>query len=180
VTDAHIDADPDTGRDVAPTAPGRRRRVDKGLLALSLLIAVGLVLVVRGVAVSITGDDRANLPETIESVEPVPEAVQVLNQTHVFVDLVAGYTGVLVIDGFELETVNIDDVVSADAEPGTQVDLPDTTVYEPGNATLSFAPNDNAPVTGFETGVHQAQVIYWKVEEGRQRARSYSWTFNVV
>lgn len=180
VTDAHIDADLDAGRDVAPAPTGRRRRVDKGLLALSLLIAIGLVLVVRGVAVSITGDDRANLPDTIESVEPVPEAVQVLNQTHVFVDLVAGHTGVLVIDGFELETVNIDDVVSADAEPGSQVDLPDTTVYEPGNATLTFAPNDNAPVTGFDTGVHQAQVIYWKVEEGRQRARSYSWTFNVV
>jgi hypothetical protein len=180
VTDAHIDADPDTERDVPPTPTRRRRRVDKGLLALSLLIAVGLVLVARGVAVSITGDDRANLPDTIESVEPVPEAVQVLNQTNVFVDLVAGYTGVLVIDGFELETVNIDDVVTADAEPGSQVDLPDTTVYEPGNATLSFAPNDDAPVTGFETGVHQAQVIYWKVEEGRQRARSYTWTFNVV
>ncbi len=180
MTDAHLDADPDAASEAEAPAPPRRRRVDTGLLALSLLSAVGVVLVARGVAVSITGDDRANLPDTIESVEPVPEAVQVLNQTNVFVDLVAGYTGVLVIDGFELETINIDDVVSADAEPGTQVDLPDTTVFEPGNATLSFAPNDNSPVTGFDTGLHEAQVIYWKVAEGRQRARSYTWTFNVV
>ena len=82
------------------------------LLAFSLVIAMGLALIGRGLAVSITGDDRANLPETIESVEPVPEAVQVLSQTSVFVDLEAGYTGVLVIDGIELPTVNIDDLAA--------------------------------------------------------------------
>ena len=71
-------------------------------LAFSLVIAIGLVLIGRGLAVSLTGDDRANLPDTIESVEPFPEAVQVLSQTRVFVDLEAGYTGVLVIDGVEL------------------------------------------------------------------------------
>src|SRR5215210_2688927 len=69
-----------------------RKRFDKTTLALSLLIAIGLVLVGRGLAVSLTGDARAKLPDTIEEVDPYPEAVQVLSQTRVFVDLDAGYT----------------------------------------------------------------------------------------
>jgi hypothetical protein len=167
--------------DTTPQTERPRRRVDKTLLVMSFVIAIGLALVVRGLAVSITGDDRANLPDTIESVEPVPAAEQVLSQTRVFVDLENGYTGVLVIDGVELPTVSIDDVAEQfTAEPGQQVDLPATTIYEPGNATLTFTPSDDALVQKFETGVHRVQVIYWKVIEGRQRPRSYNWTFTAV
>jgi hypothetical protein len=188
VTDAHIDADPDAdpASDTAPVeAPGaparRRRRLDKTQLALSFLIAVGLVFVGWGLAVSITGDDRANLPDTVEAVDPVPEAVQVLNQTRVYVDLASGYTGVLVIDGIELPTVDIEDLAEQfTAEPGQQIELPATTIYEAGNSTLTFTPSDEALVTGFDSGLHRAQVIYWKVDEGRQRPRSFSWTFTVV
>jgi hypothetical protein len=159
---------------------GRKRRIDKTLLLFSLVIAFGLVLVVRGLAVSITGDDRANLPDTIESVDPVPEAVQVLSQTNVFADLESGQTGVLVIDGIELETIDIDELAGRQPEPGQQVVIPAATIYEPGNATLTFTPSDDAPISKFESGLHTAQVIYWRLDEGRQRARSYTWTFNVV
>jgi hypothetical protein len=173
----------DTDAAVEPGASTRRprRRIDKTLLVISFVIALGLALIVRGLAVSITGDERANLPETIESVEPVPAAEQVLSQTRVFVDLENGYTGVLVVDGVELPTVSIDDVAEQfTAEPGQQIDLPATTIYEPGNATLTFTPSDDALVQKFETGQHRVQVIYWKVIEGRQRPRSYSWTFTAV
>jgi hypothetical protein len=159
---------------------GQKRRVDKTLLLFSLVIALGLVLVVRGLAVSITGDDRARIPDTIESVDPVPEAVQVLSQTNVFVDLDSGQTGVLVIDGIELETINIDELAGRQPEPGQQVNIPAATIYEPGNATLTFTPSDDAPISKFDSGLHQAQVIYWRLDEGRQRARSYTWTFTVV
>jgi hypothetical protein len=176
--DASDDAEP---ADAERTTPRPRRRVDKSLLGLSLLIAIGLVLIGRGLAISITGDDRAKLPDTIERVDPVPEAVQVPNQTSVFVDLESGYTGVLVIDGTELPTVDIDDLAEQfSAEPGQQIELPATTIYEGGNATLTFTPSDEALITGFDTGLHRAQVIYWKVEESRQRPRTYSWTFTVV
>jgi hypothetical protein len=188
VTEANVDAGSQvhgTADDVGPAAddnaPRPRRRIDKGLLGLSLLIAVGLVFVGRGLAVSITGDERAKLPETIERVDPVPEAVQVPNQTSLFVDLESGYTGVLVIDGTELPTVDIDDLAEQfSAEPGQQIELPATTIYEGGNATLTFTPSDEALITGFDTGLHRAQVIYWRVEESRQRPRTYSWTFTVV
>lgn len=182
VTEANIDAAPDAQDTVeTPPEPKRRKRIDKWTLALSLVIAVGLVLIGRGMAVSLTGDDRAKLPATIEEIEPYPEAVQVLSQSRVFVDLESGYTGVLVIDGVELPTVNIDDVNEQfEAEPGQQIQLPATTIFEPGNFTLTFVPSDDALVKKFDTGLHTAQVIYWKIIEGRQRPLSYSWTFNVV
>jgi len=178
VTEAEIDAQDGVEE---TSNPQPRKRIDKVTLALSLAIAVGLVLIGRGLAVSLTGDDRAKLPDTIESVEPYPEAVQVLSQSRVFVDLETGYTGVLVIDGVELPTINIDDVAQQfDAEPGQQIDLPATTIFEPGNFTLTFVPSDAALVKKFDTGLHRAEVIYWKIVEGRQRPLSYTWTFNVI
>ena len=40
--------------------------------------------------------------------------------------------------------------------------------------------SDDALVKKFDTGPHSAQVIYWKIVEGRQHPLSYSWTFNVI
>jgi hypothetical protein len=163
-----------------PAAQGPKRRVDKTLLIVSLLVGLGFTLMARGLLVGITGEERSNLPDLIEQVDPVPESVQVLSQSNVFVDLASGYTGVLVIDGVEIETVNLRDLDDIAIQPGQQVDLPSVTIYEPGNATLTFTPSDDAAISQFSEGEHSAKLIYWKVEDGRQRARSYTWTFNVV
>ncbi len=163
-----------------PRRGGRWRRIDKTLLLVSFGVALGLALVVRGVLLGITGDDRADLPPEIEQLNPVPEAVQVLSQSNVVVDLTAGHTGVLIIDGVEIETVNLDELGSIAVEPGQQVQVPPVTVYEPGNATLTFTPADGAPIERFTEGEHRAQVIYWPVDEGPSRARSFTWTFTVV
>ncbi len=177
--DAAADADPAPSAErPTPVVRRRRRRLDKGLLLASLGIALGLVLVIRGLAVGITGDDRVGLPDTIEEVQPVPDAVQVLGQTRVFVDLATGYTGVLVIDGIELETVDIQRYATQRA--GQQVDLPPVTIFEGGNNTLTFVPNDAAPIDRFSSGLHRVQVIYWEIDVGRERARSFSWFFNAV
>jgi hypothetical protein len=166
----------------ATAVAGRRkkRRVDKSIVIVCGIVALGFALVVNGVLSGVTGDDRANLPTLIEDVQPVPEAVQALSQSNVFVDLAANYTGVLVIDGVEIETVNVDEIGSIQVEPGQQVDLPPVTIYEPGNATLTFTPSAGAPIETFGEGVHQVQVIYWRIDQGRQRARSFGWTFTVV
>ena len=162
------------------TTPGLKRRIDKTLLIVSQFVGFGLALMVRGLLVGTTGEERSNLPELIEQVDPVSESVQVLSQSNVFVDLASGYTGVLVIDGIEIETVNLRDLDNIALEPGRQVDLPSVTIYEPGNSTLTFAPGRDAVISEFSDGEHRAKVIYWRVEDGRQRARSYAWTFNVV
>lgn len=170
----------DDGRD--RTGGGRRRwyrRIDKGLLLVSVIIALGLFLVARGLAAGVTGDGSDDLPDAVEQVDPVPNAVQALNQTRIYADLEQGHTGVFVIDGLEIETVDVAEISQA-VQAGEQIELPPVTVYEQGNATLTFTPNDSAPITGFESGRHRVQLIYWQVEVGRQRAKSYTWTFDVV
>lgn len=161
-----------------------RRRIDWKLLLASFGIALGIVAVVIGFRVAVTGDEQLGLPEGIESLNPVRGATQVLQQTAVFVDLAEGYTGVLVVDGVELPTVSIDELgiqpVGGTSDAGGQISLPAATIYEPGNATLTFVPSDDAPISSFDTGRHEVTVIYWKIEDGRNASRSFRWDFYAV
>jgi hypothetical protein len=155
-----------------------RRPIDRGLLVASLAIALGVVALGYGVSISLTGDEGVDYPSAIERVDPVPNAVQVLSQTNVFVDLEVGYTGVLVVNGVELPTFRIGEV--ADVAPGRQIDVPPVTIFEPGNATLTYSPTEGAAVERFSQGIQEVEVIFWREDEGRQRASSFTWTFNVV
>lgn len=158
--------------------PKRFRRPNLKLLLASFTIALCLVAIGYALSLAVTGDEGANLPSQIERIEPVAGATQTPAQTSVLVDLVAGYEGVLIIDGLELETINLGDLRDQ-APPGQQVTLPPTTVYEPGNATLSFDPSPDSTITTFTQGRHVVQVIYWQIVEGRGSARSYTWSFEV-
>ena len=160
-----------------------KRRFDRGLLIASLVIACGLVLVIFGLTTALTGDDGIDRPEAIESVQPVENAVQALQQERVVVDLQPGYEARLVIDGIELPTTVIgqSDVDPFDqAQAGAQVDLPITAVFDPGNAVISFQPVEGALIESFAQGLHEVRVIYWRIEDGPEQARSYRWEFNVV
>ncbi len=168
-----------TAPDAAPTKR-RRFKIDKTLLLVSLVIGVGLALVTRGLMIGVTGDERAGLPPLVEEVNPVPQAEQALSQTSVFVDLAAGYTGVLVIDGVELPTVDVSAVANDGVEPGEQISVPAATVYEPGNATLTFVPSEAAEITEFTEGEHQVTLLYWALDETPEQARRFTWTFNVI
>ena len=144
----------------------------------SFIIAACLVAVGVGISIAVTGTEREALPEALEEISPSRSASQVPAQTQVFVDMQAGFTGVLVIDGLELETVNLDEV-RGNAKPGQQITLPPTTIFEPGNATLTFDPSPESTISEFSQGEHIVKVIYWKLIEGRSRARSYTWSFTV-
>jgi len=159
--------------------PGRRRRIDVKLLAASLAIAVGLVLIGFALLRADLSNER-DLPSAIETVSPVPDAVQVLSQTQVIVDLADGYEGRMIIDRTELDTIRLDEIGNANAEPGTQVDVPPGVIYEPGNGTLTFTPGDGAPIERFGDGPHTATVLFWRIEEGPGAARSFSWTFETI
>jgi len=154
------------------------RRVDKRLAICSFLIAVGLVVVVIGVLRGITGKAAENLPSLIQAVEPVPGAINVPNQSRIFVDLAAGYTGVLVVDGVELQTISEDEL--RNVAPGEQAKQALTTVFAEGNATLTFQPVKGAPIESLSEGPHTASVIYWKLTDDRNASRSFTWHFTVV
>ena len=158
--------------------PFRLRRPQLRPLLASAAIAVCIVAIGVAFTLSETGRERLDLPEVVENIDPVRGAVRVPAQTQVFVDLAPGYEGVLVIDGLELETVSVE-ALQDKQKPGQQIVLPPTTIYEPGNATLTFVPSPDADIQEFSQGEHVVQVIYWKVLEDRGSARSYTWSFNV-
>ncbi len=160
-----------------------KRRLDRGLLIASLAIALGLILVIWGFTTALTGDDGIDRPDAIESVQPVENAVQVLQQERVVVDLQPGYEARLVIDGIELPTTTIgqSDVDPFEQPaPGEQVDLPTTAVFDPGNNVISFQPVDGALIESFTEGLHEVRVIFWRIEDGPEQALSYRWEFNVI
>lgn len=154
------------------------RKVDKRLAICSLLIAVGMFFVVAGVFRGITGKAAENLPKSIEEVQPSVGATNVPSQSRIFVDLVAGYTGELTVDGVLLETISEDEL--RDVAPGQQAKQPLTTVFAEGNATLTFQPVDGAPIETLTQGLHDVVVTYWPIVEGRNSARSFPWKFTVV
>jgi len=137
------------------------------------MVAIGVAL-----SLAVTGTEGAHLPKQVERIEPVAGATQTPAQASVVVDLVAGYEGVLVVDGLELETINLGELRDQ-TTPGQQVTLPPTTIYEPGNATLTFDPAPDSSITTFTQGRHVVQVIYWKTVEGRGNASAYTWSFEV-
>ncbi len=154
------------------------RRPQLTLTLVSLAIAACVVGIGVGLSIAVTGDERQALPATIEAISPARGATQVPAQTQVFVDLLPGYEGVLIIDGLEFETVNLDQV-RGDAPPGQQIVLPPTVIFEPGNATLTFDPSPASSIEEFSQGEHLVQVVYWKTIDGRGRARSFTWSFTV-
>jgi len=158
----------------------RLLKLDKGVVIACLVVAIGIAFVARGLLISVTGDDRANLPVAVESVNPVPEAEQTLSQTNVFVDLITGYTGELTINGITIDTRSLDDLAAANPQPGQQVQLPPVTIFEPGNSTLTFTPTAGAPIESFDEGLHTVKLSYWPLTEGRRAARTFTWTFTVV
>ncbi len=154
------------------------RRPNWPILVASLILASCLVAAGYALDLAITGSESQNLPTAIESIDPLRGARQVPSQTSILVDLETGYEGVLVVDGLELETVRLDELQD-ESRPGQQVTLPATTIFEPGNATLTFDPSENAEISSFTQGEHIIKVIYWKSIEGRGSALTYTWSFEV-
>ena len=162
--------------------PSRRRRPDSGVLVACFVIACGVALIAWGMTSAITGTDGVDRPDAIEELSPVENAQQVFQQEQILVDLEFGYEAALVIDGIELPTERIGEF-SGDLTPetaGQQISTPPTAVFDPGNSVITFRPTDGALIESFSEGRHQAQVIFWKTEDGRDAARSYRWSFEVV
>ena len=158
----------------------RRRRPNRELLLISAAAGVGLFLVIAGFLSATPGRDLLDYPEAIIDISPAPNDRQVLSQTEISVDLQDGYEAVIVLDGIEIPTSRLEDIAGGLPEPGQQIDLPPTAIYDQGNSLIRFEPRDGAVIESYSVGRHQVTVIFWKIEDGRNTARSYSWSFEVL
>jgi len=149
-------------------------------LLASLGVAIGIVLVIAGLNSAVTGRDALNLPEQIERLSPANNE-KVLRQSEIMIDFVAGFEAVLIIDGVEIPTTRLDELSEngKQPKPGEQVEIPPTAIYDPGNFTLSYLPQEGGPITELKQGDHQATVLFWKAPNTREKATSYSWKFSV-
>ena len=156
------------------------KKIDYKLLTISIGISAGLVLFVIGMSTGLTGRDSSNLPDAIEQISP-GQGDQVLQQTEIIVDFVEGYTATLAIDGIELPTTRLDEIISTGKQiaPGAQIDLPPTAVFDVGNYIISYLPQPGAPITELSQGEHTGSVRYWLIKDGENASRTYSWTFFV-
>jgi hypothetical protein len=155
-------------------APVARRVFDIRRLGISLVIAGALALIVYGFASAQTGDADVVVPPGIERVLPMPGAL-VLRQSQVGADLAAGYRGVLIIDGQEIPTQDAQAPGGANNDPTVNYDA----VFDLAQNTVLFLPRQGATIEEFAPGEHQVTVVYWRLDESRDDAQSFSWKFNV-
>ena len=156
-----------------------KRKLDKEQMLISIGIALGLVLIIFGFRATQTGRDESGLPDEIERMSPA-DGDRVLRQSQIIVDFIEGYEAVMFIDGMELPTTRLDELTSSgqQAAPGAQVELPPTAVFDPGNFIISFQPQVGAIFEEFTQGEHEGKVLYWRIADGREKARVYTWQFD--
>lgn len=171
----------DGGDDSSPPPPVRRRRRPSiEMLLISTGLALGLMMIILGLMSATTGRDALGYPDQIVGVSPAPNDRQVLSQTEISVDLIDGYEAELILDGISIPTTRLEDASPQDVKPGQQIELPKTAIYDQGNSLIRFEPTEGAAVEKYDVGVHRVTVLFWKIEEGRNTARSFSWSFEVL
>lgn len=171
----------DVTLDQAPEIkPTKRRQIKLESVLVSLGILVGVMFVIYGLNSATTGRDALGYPDEIIDISPAPNDRQVLSQTEISVNLQDGYEAVLVLDGIEIPTTRLEDFVPVVVKPGQQIELPPTAIYDQGNSLIRFEPTAGAVIEKYSVGVHKVKCIFWRIEDGRQAARSFEWSFEVL
>lgn len=152
--------------------------MDRTKLGISIALVAAVALFVIGLSMAQTGDEA--IPKitdpAIEQVIPLPGSL-VLRQSQVGIDLAAGYRGVLVIDGVELPT---SDLVAVDpAAGGVAPPAALDAQFDPAQNTVVFTPREGATIEEFAPGEHTVTAVFWRMDQGRETARSYTWRFKV-
>ena len=130
-------------------------------IVISLLLAIAVVGIVFAFQLAQEPEDVVVQRDSrVVNIFP-RQGDTVLRQDTVFAEVVFPYTGVLTLDGVEI------------AEPQLKR-------IQVGSATrLSYTPGPDT-ITGFlHAGRHNAEVVFWRPEDGREKASSFRWTFDV-
>lgn len=128
--------------------------VRSGLMAVGIAAAVGLV--VTGFLVAESGETE--LPGAVERIVPADGAL-ISPQGDVGADLADDHTGVLFVDGHEIP-------------------LDQLTVVEP-LGQIFFSPGPGRDLASFEAGTHTVSVVYWRRQQTRDDASTFTWEFRV-
>lgn len=160
-----------------PVMARLRRPIDRSMLIASIGLAVGVFLIALAAITATTGQDELNLPDEIELVYP-RDGDTILRQETISVDLLPGYTGLIEIDGIRLPTDEVE--TSQDVAPGDTVPSVLGAKFDPGTNRITYQPRPGAPIEQFEVGTHDILVIYWRLDQGPERAFSYRSTFKVT
>jgi hypothetical protein len=131
------------------------------VITLIVLGCVGLLAIaVQRADTGEPDNPRAGSPEVIEFLVPARGA-EVLQQANVAADLAAGWTGTLVVNGTEI--------------PEAQL------AREPAQNIVEYRPGPGQVIEQLPPGRNCAQVLTWRVNETRERARTpVEWCFEVT
>jgi hypothetical protein len=153
----------------------RRRPFDRVQFLLSIGIAVGLVFIAMAVRDGVTGKAASGLPIGIEVINPTSGSRQ-LRQASVQVKLTSGYKGQLIING---EAIPVDELTASDNPLVSQPSVKSkNTVFDAGNSTLTYQPQEGAPIDKFSPGTQTVRVDYWKIATPDQHL-TFDYTFVV-
>ncbi|MDQ1373874.1 MAG: hypothetical protein QOJ09_1212 [Actinomycetota bacterium] len=133
----------------------------KQRIVISLLLAAAVVGIVVAFQMAQEPKDKVVQRDSrVAAVFPKDGDI-ILRQDTVYAEIVLPYTGVLRVDGLE-------------------IDAPQLKIIQVGTANrLSYTPGP-ATITGYlHAGIHRATVIFWKPDDGRKKASEYSWSFSV-
>ena len=143
---------PVAGRPPSPPRSPLARRI-----VLSVLVAAAVAALVY-VATEPPGDDAPPLPDAVEAVSPAAGA-QNLRQTTIAADLVAGYTGYLLMDGVEVPRDDLQ-VVEALGQ-------------------VILRPTEDSDYRVLQPGSHCATIVYRRIGERLDQSSSYRWCFSL-
>ncbi|HYI60582.1 MAG TPA: hypothetical protein VEW93_02125 [Acidimicrobiales bacterium] len=166
-------------REIRDPLPQPLVSVRRLVIAALLLVAVGC-LVVAGRSGGDT-DRRTDAQPAIASFTPAPGG-RVIRQSTVGVILEQGYDGRLTINGTAIPEAQMEGAV-----------VPGTDAYErltedqrrlgprPNNRErVLFRPGPGQAITELDTGEVQITVRYWRVADGEQTARTFSYSIYTV
>jgi len=125
-------------------------------LAMSMVAAIALV----GLAVGFSAprSPQPGKPKAVELVSPAGGDLD-LRQVQVSADLAPGYTGVLELDGREVN--------------------PDDTQFVEALNTVILKPQPDSDFRQLTPGRHCVTVDYWPIGQSRAESHGYRWCFNL-
>jgi hypothetical protein len=128
---------------------------------ISVLLAASVVGLVFAFQAAEDPEDKVVLRDSRVNVVFPPPGDSILKQDTIYAEVELPYTGVMLIDGVEIEASQVEHIQVGDA------------------TRFSYTPRPGT-VTGYlSSGVHKAAIVFWLPEQGRDRSSRYSWEFRI-